>query len=135
AHDLLRSSLDRWPAPYFYVPWRPLWQRGVASSVWDLSPSEHSSCRAAWWGLILLNRCGRTLGRRLVWLNRGGGGRRHVIRLNGGCRRLCLIRLNRRRLGRLNSVIGRRGCLIRLDGRARRLRVIQLNCRRLVWLN
>ena len=51
-----------------------------------------------------------------------GGGRRRLIRLNGG-------------FGRLNSGIGRRGCLIRLDGRGRRLRVIQLNCRRLVWLN
>jgi hypothetical protein len=110
-------------------------QRDVASSVWDLSPSEHGSCRAARWGFILLNRSGRKLGRRFVWLYWGGGGWRHLLRLNGGCRGLRLIRLNPRRLDRLNSGIGRRGFLIRLDGRGRRLCVIQLNCRRLVWLN
>jgi len=109
-------------------------QRDVALSVWDLWRSEHSSCRAAWWGLILLNRCGRKLGRRLVWLNcEAGAG--DIIRLSGSSCGLRLIRLNRRRLGRLNSGIGRRGCLIRLDGRGRWLHVIQRNRRRLVGLN
>src|SRR3984957_5641671 len=82
-----------------YFPW-PHCRRDVASSVWDIWPSEHSSCRGARWGLILLNRCGRKLGRRLVWLNCKGGCRRYLIRLSGS--RLHLIQLNWRRLIRLN---------------------------------
>jgi hypothetical protein len=70
--------------------WAP-WHAGrdteaVASSVWDIWPSEHS---CALWGLIVLNRCGRKLGRPLAWLNCNGGCRRHLIRLSGsgsGCR-------------------------------------------------
>ena len=61
----------------------PHCRRDVASSVWDIWPSEHSSCRGARWGLILLNRPGRKLGRRLVWLNCKGGCRRYLIRLSG----------------------------------------------------
>jgi hypothetical protein len=113
----------------------PHCRHDVASSVWDIWPWEHSSCRGARWGLILLNRCGRKLGRRLVWLNCNGGCRRYLIRLScSGCR-LHLIQLNRRRLIRLNSCIGRCRHLIRLDGRGRRLRLIQLNRRRLAWLD
>ena len=115
-------------------PWRPLSARR-GSSVWDIWPSQHSSCRGARWGLILLNRCGRKLGWRLVWLNCGSGCRRYLIRLSGSGCRLHLIQLNRRRLIRLNSGIGRCGHRIRLDGRGRRLRIIQFNSRRLVWLN
>ena len=96
----------------------PHCRRDVASSVWDIWPSEHSSCRGARWGLILLNRRGRKLGRRLVWLNCKGGCRRYLIRLSGSGCRLHLIQLNCRRLIRLNSGIGRCGHLIRLDGRA-----------------
>ena len=96
----------------------PHCRRDVASSVWDIWPSEHSSCRGARWGLILLNRCGRKLGRRLVWLNCKGGCRRYLIRLSGSGCRLHLIQLNCRRLIRLNSGIGRCGHLIRLDGEA-----------------
>jgi hypothetical protein len=62
----------------------PHCRRDVASSVWDIWPSKHSSCRGARWGLILLNRRGRKLGRRLAWLNCKGGCRRHLIRLSGG---------------------------------------------------
>jgi hypothetical protein len=47
---LIRVKLPKGPAEIssFIVPWRPLSPRDVASSVWDLWPSEHSSCRAAW---------------------------------------------------------------------------------------